>query len=148
MRKRFGFVPLAAVAVGVAAASRAEDTGAGLYAAHCAGCHDSGFGRAPPREALESLSPERVLDSLEKGSMIGPAVMLTVEERRSVSEYVAGRPLSGRANASPPPQAFCSAAPGALSLTGPEWRGWGAGQPTPASGMRRRRASRPPTCRG
>ena len=44
--------------------------GASVYRAACASCHDAGIDRAPDRAALMTMTPERVLASLESGSMI------------------------------------------------------------------------------
>jgi hypothetical protein len=34
------------------------------------GCHETGLERAPDRDALRAMSPERVLAALETGAMI------------------------------------------------------------------------------
>jgi polyvinyl alcohol dehydrogenase (cytochrome) len=116
----------AVLAVGVAAASQAQE-GARLYAERCAVCHDAALDRAPPRDTLASLSPERVLEALERGSMLTMAVGLSAEQRRLVSEYVAGESFAEEPDTLPPAAAFCSAGAPPLALEGPGWSGWGAG---------------------
>src|SRR5262249_6814048 len=75
----------------------AED-GANLYGRICATCHDTGFERAPSREALRAMSPERVLGALESGTMVSMTAGRTALERRAIAEFVTGkllgRPLS------------------------------------------------------
>jgi polyvinyl alcohol dehydrogenase (cytochrome) len=115
----------AGLAIGVAAASQAQE-GARLYAERCAVCHDAALDRAPPRDTLASLSPERVLEALESGSMLTMAVGFSAEQRRLVSEYVAGEPFAREPDTLPPASAFCSGEPPPVSLEGPAWSGWGA----------------------
>ena len=50
----------------------AED-GPTLYKQLCASCHDAGIERAPDRDALRAMSPERVLAALESGAMLSMA---------------------------------------------------------------------------
>ena len=68
----------------------AED-GASLYKQLCASCHDTGFDRAPDRDALRAMSPERVLAALESGPMISMASGRTGVERRAIAEFVTGK---------------------------------------------------------
>ncbi|HEU4617250.1 MAG TPA: PQQ-binding-like beta-propeller repeat protein [Gammaproteobacteria bacterium] len=115
----------AGLVVGVAAAAQAQE-GARLYAERCSVCHDAALERAPPRETLASLTPERVLEALERGSMITMAVGLSADQRRLVSEFVAGEPLADASSALPPAAALCAADAPPLKLQGPTWSGWGA----------------------
>ena len=54
----------------------AAQDGAALYTQSCASCHDSGFERAPDRDTLQAMTPERVLAALEGGSMV--SIIFTV----------------------------------------------------------------------
>ena len=45
-----------------------------LYKQLCASCHDAGLERAPDRDALRAMSPERVLAALESGVMLSMAI--------------------------------------------------------------------------
>ena len=65
------FIRAALVCLSITLATRlyAED-GAAIYQKHCASCHDSGAARLPGREALKRLSAERILTSLEGGTMM------------------------------------------------------------------------------
>lgn len=110
-----------------AQASDAPD-GAALYRNHCAACHDSGGGRAPGREALQRLSPERITLALESGTMMIMGQRRTAPERRAIAEFLAGR-LTGREPLEgPSPAAFCKDGATAWRdpLAGPHWNGWGA----------------------
>ncbi|HEY7448543.1 MAG TPA: PQQ-binding-like beta-propeller repeat protein [Vicinamibacterales bacterium] len=112
----FAFVGLAA----------AED-GPTLYKQLCASCHDAGLDRAPSRDALQTMGPERVLAALESGPMLSMASGRTGVERRAIAEYVTGKRFAEAFNATPPPKAMCRAMPGdfANPLNGPAWNGWG-----------------------
>jgi polyvinyl alcohol dehydrogenase (cytochrome) len=104
----------------------AED-GAALYKQLCASCHDAGTDRAPNREALQAMSPERVLAALERGPMLSMASGRTGTERRALAEFVAGKPFAEAVSTTPLPQAMCRAPVDrqANQLTGPLWNGWG-----------------------
>ncbi len=110
-----------------AGALSAQD-GPAVYRAACASCHDAGLQRAPNRAALELMSPERVLTSLESGSMVSMTAARSAMERRTVAEFVTGKSFQRALITRPSPQAMCSgAASGADSvLSGPTWNGWSA----------------------
>ena len=54
---------------------RGQDAAA-FYQTSCASCHDGGADRAPNRDALRAMNPERVLRALESGPMISMATGL------------------------------------------------------------------------
>ena len=68
--------------------------GAGLYKLLCATCHDGGNERAPARETLRQMTPERVLTAMESGPMLPMASNRTTGERRVLAEFVSGKRLS------------------------------------------------------
>ena len=104
----------------------AED-GPTLYTQLCASCHDTGLDRAPNRDALKAMTPERVLTALEKGVMLSMAAGRTGVERRAIAEFVTGKPFAQPLSMTPPPQAMCRTAAGDFAdpLSGPRWNGWG-----------------------
>ena len=102
----------------------AED-GATLYRQICATCHDGGADRAPTRESLQAMTPERVLAALETGAMITMTSRRTAAERRSIAEFVTGKSLSQKLDTGPKPEAICREGAGAITLNGPAWNGWG-----------------------
>ncbi len=101
--------------------------GAALYAENCAVCHATGANRAPVIEVLRSLSPERILETLEFGSMVAMTHGRTTAERRAMAEFAAGKPLGSPFTIEPPPAAMCPAGSPAFSLdrSQPVWNGWG-----------------------
>jgi polyvinyl alcohol dehydrogenase (cytochrome) len=114
------------VASSFASSAIAQD-GPSMYRAACASCHDAGIDRAPNRAALMAMTPERVLASLERGSMISMAAQRSIAERRAVAEFVTGKSLPPLVT-TPRPQAVCLAAKAgtfANPLAGPSWNGWG-----------------------
>ena len=108
----------------------AQDGGA-LYRRDCAGCHDAGVDRAPAREALATMTAERVLAAMESGPMLSMASRISGAERRAIAQFVTGKSLSARDLSTTPPQsAMCvtgAVQPGRFSapLTGRNWNGWG-----------------------
>ncbi len=104
----------------------AED-GPTLYKQLCASCHDTGLGRAPTRDVLRQMTPERVLAALESGAMLSMASGRTGVERRAIAEFVTGKPFAEAFSTRPSPQAMCRAAAGEFAnpLAGPAWNGWG-----------------------
>src|SRR5580704_4375401 len=116
---------LALLIIAVSAAS-AQD-GAASYKQNCASCHDAGVDRAPNREALQSMTAERVLAALESGAMISMASRSSAAERRAIAQFVTGKALSkSDVDMTPAPRSMCAAA-GSFTdpLTGPLWNGWG-----------------------
>lgn len=97
-----------------------------LYVRNCGQCHDGGNDRAPSREALRMMAPERVLAAMETGPMITMANNRTAAERRAIAEFLTNRSLSEPLVTTPSPQAMCRAGSGAFdSSRGPQWIGWG-----------------------
>jgi polyvinyl alcohol dehydrogenase (cytochrome) len=104
----------------------AED-GPSLFKQLCSSCHDAGLDRAPDREALRAMTPERVLAALESGVMLSMASGRTGVERRAIAEFVTGKSFTEALNTAPSPQAMCRASEGGFAdpLAGPRWNGWG-----------------------
>jgi polyvinyl alcohol dehydrogenase (cytochrome) len=94
-----------------------------VYQTNCAVCHKAGLDRAPNRETLALFGADQILAALERGSMVSMAVTLSSEQRRAVSEYLAGRPL-GALPRTPPVSAMCKG-PSAFTRSEPTWQGWG-----------------------
>src|SRR5262252_1180500 len=67
--------------------------GATIYKQNCAECHDKGVPRAANRDAMKQLSPAVVLRALESGSMAIQGAALTPVERRTIAEFLTGKPL-------------------------------------------------------
>ena len=92
--------------------SRSPKNGPSLYAQLCASCHDAGTDRAPDRDALRAMSPERVLAALESGAMLSMASGRTGVERRAIAEFVTGKSFAQPLSTTPSPQAMCRATDG------------------------------------
>ena len=108
-------------------APASADDGPTLYKQLCATCHDNGVGRAPTKDVLQAMTPERVLTAMESGAMLSMASGRTGVERRAIAEFVTGKTFSAPLDLSPSPQAMCRATPGEFAnpLNGPVWNGWG-----------------------
>ena len=74
--------------------------GIALFEEHCGQCHNApGPGsRAPNREALRQRTPEAILDALTTGSMAPNARSLSIEQKRTLAEFLAGRTLGSTAS--------------------------------------------------
>jgi mono/diheme cytochrome c family protein len=87
-RSVIGIAVVLAAAAGQARAQAPD--GADLYTRSCAQCHDSGENRAPLRDAFLSMPAERVMASMETGSMITMALNRTAGERRAIAAFLSG----------------------------------------------------------
>jgi polyvinyl alcohol dehydrogenase (cytochrome) len=124
---------VAAVALLVASClpALAQQSGAALYAQHCASCHDAGDqqSRVPNRSALQLMAFEHVLGIITSGSMADMTRGRTADERKAIASFV-----TGRSGSDPPPivgneaAAVCANRPLRFAglLEGPRWNGWGA----------------------
>jgi polyvinyl alcohol dehydrogenase (cytochrome) len=101
--------------------------GAALFKENCASCHEGGLDRAPSREALRAMPPERILAAMETGPMISMASRRSAAERRLIAEFVAGKALGSPMLTAPPASAMCpaGASPFPDPFSGPAWNGWG-----------------------
>jgi polyvinyl alcohol dehydrogenase (cytochrome) len=101
--------------------------GQGLYRAHCASCHEaSAQTRAPSRQTLQQLTPERILDALEaqSGAMIIQGLARTSAERRALAVYLSGKPF-GAEKPLDLSQTGCKQSTAFTEpLSGPVWNGW------------------------
>jgi polyvinyl alcohol dehydrogenase (cytochrome) len=109
--------------------ARAQD-GATLFKSYCATCHESGAtgdSRAPGRDILGQLTPEQILQALEKGAMKAQAAERSRAQRRALAEYLSGKRLGSEIPSAIPKSAFCAAgAPTPRNNLGsPAWNGWG-----------------------
>src|SRR5215471_2151030 len=110
-----------------AAASLAAQDAAAIYRQSCASCHDTGDNRAPTRDALRAMRPERVLAAMESGPMISMANRRTPGERRDLAEFLTGKSFDQPLDTKPSAKAMCSASSEAFTnpANGPTWNGWG-----------------------
>jgi polyvinyl alcohol dehydrogenase (cytochrome) len=107
-------------------AQESAPDGAALYQRHCSSCHDNGAARAPDREALRSMVPQRVLDALETGQMISMATGRSAAERRAIAEFVTGQSFADALPTTPAARAMCAGSPSGWSpAAGAVWNGWG-----------------------
>src|SRR5262245_57399602 len=81
----------------------AADDGPTLYKQLCASCHDAGTERAPSRDALRAMAPERVLTAMESGPMLSMAAGRTGVERRAIAEFVTGKSFAQALSTTPSP---------------------------------------------
>jgi polyvinyl alcohol dehydrogenase (cytochrome) len=128
IRTRWSVVALGCLVLCALAWPASADDGPTLYKQLCATCHDTGLNRAPTRDVLQAMTPERVLTAMESGAMLSMASGRTGVERRAIAEFVTGKTFSEAFSTTPSPQAMCKAAAGEFAnpLTGAMWNGWGA----------------------
>ena len=107
----------------VALPSAAAVSGEAIYQKRCAGCHDSGAERTPPRDALKQLSRSRILRTLDFGVMINIAYVLNREEREAVANYLGVE----HEDTPVPEQAYCADRTVNIGASpNPSWNGWSA----------------------
>jgi len=98
-----------------------------LYQRHCATCHEaSAQTRAPSRDALRQLTPERILDALEAitGVMSAQGLARTPAERRALALYLSGKPF-GTEKPFDLDRVGCREQTGFTEpLSRPNWNGW------------------------
>ena len=110
----------------VPAVAAAQD-GAALYKELCSSCHDTAVDRAPSREALRAMSPQRILDAMEAGPMVAMTQLRTASERRAIAEFASGRGFGTPFSIAPAPKAMCTTGRGSFTMTpaAPAWNGFG-----------------------
>ena len=95
MKHRFapGLVVVALLTTAISASGQtpAASDGTTIYKEVCAACHDAGFERAPGRDALRGMTPERILAALESGAMI--SMMAARREHLHCALFVTPVPL-------------------------------------------------------
>jgi polyvinyl alcohol dehydrogenase (cytochrome) len=104
--------------------------GEAVFNQTCSGCHKpenepGGAERAPKLETLRAYPPERILDALVTGKMQPYGALLQDQQRKDVSEWLAGRRLA-------PPDTSAAAMPnkcptGQAMGAKAGWNGWGNG---------------------
>src|SRR2546430_5694372 len=105
----------------IPALSAAPVSGEAVYKQRCAGCHDSGSGRVPPRDELKKLRVAQILRTLDFGVMNNIATKLRQDEREAVAAYL-GIPGD---TAKPAAAAYCTERTAKLSSAGKaQWNGW------------------------
>src|ERR1051325_12104949 len=120
---RCTIVAVVCIALLACAAPASAAEGPTLYKQLCATCHDKGAGRAPTRDVLQAMTPERVLTAMESGPMLSMASGRTGVERRAIAEFVTGKTFSTAFSTRPSPQAMCRTVTGEFAnpLTGSAW---------------------------
>jgi polyvinyl alcohol dehydrogenase (cytochrome) len=104
------------------------ESGFALFQAHCTGCHGNpAVERAPSPEAIRAMPPERIAAALETGGlMAAQGEVLTEPQRRSIAEFMSGRPIDsakvGAASAMPNQCRRNPPLPNPASR--PLWNGW------------------------
>ncbi len=120
-------LPLLGVS-GLAFGQAPAPDGAETFQRVCAACHvnPAPDSRAPNRDTLAELAPEAIVTTLTTGNMFRQGSVLTIAERRSVAEFLAGRPIGTAAASSDVGR--CTRVPAfKASTSSPTWNGWGNG---------------------
>jgi polyvinyl alcohol dehydrogenase (cytochrome) len=131
-------------AAGQAASASLEEasaTGAKIYSAYCASCHEAGGPPYVNRAVLKAATPDYIVYMLASGTMHAQGAALTESQRVAVAEYITGKPLTSSAAAQQKAAAAQCSSPAPQSFEGPEWNGWGVDldnsrfQPADAAGL-------------
>jgi polyvinyl alcohol dehydrogenase (cytochrome) len=116
----------AVVCVSANAFAQAPDAAA-IYQKSCASCHQQpgADSRAPNREGLRQFSPESILTALTTGNMYRQGYDLSDAEKKSVAEFLAGRPVGSPAPIAESARCTSPAPPMSDPARGSNWNGWG-----------------------
>ncbi len=126
MRYRIDLLISCLILFFIGAAELAAEDAATIYRQACASCHDTGENRAPARDALRAMRPERILAAMESGPMISMANRRTPAERRALAEFLSGKSFDQPLDTKPAAAAMCGAPSGPLTTTSDgSWNGWG-----------------------
>ncbi len=108
---------------------RGTEFGFAVFQQHCVSCHGNpAYERAPAPATLRAMSPERIYTALTTGAMKPIGDTLSEEDRRRVSESLAGQLLgSEQAGDAGKMPNRCPSNPPFQDAAGPQWNGWGNG---------------------
>src|SRR5215469_4836639 len=97
------------------------------YLNTCAVCHGR-VERAPTLETLQSLSPEKIYETITSGSMKAQAAKLTNEQKIKIAEFLSGRTLgvAESGDAKSMSNGCASNASVRDAHSAPSWNGWSA----------------------
>ncbi len=107
------------------AAALSATSGQAVYVKYCAACHEQTGARIPTRNALEGMSPARILRALDFGQMMSIAYPMRRDERDSVAAFLG----KGEDESALPASALCGADRRAMAgAQAVSWGGWGPAQ--------------------
>jgi polyvinyl alcohol dehydrogenase (cytochrome) len=124
-----GAAPPTAASPGAVPERRGTEFGFAVFQQHCVSCHGNpAFERAPAPATLRAMSPERIYSALTTGVMKPVGDTLSEEDRRRVSESLAGQLLgSDQAGDARKMPNRCPGNPLFHGAAEPQWNGWGNG---------------------
>jgi polyvinyl alcohol dehydrogenase (cytochrome) len=105
-----------------------EGAGATIFGNVCGSCHGiQGVNDAMSQDMLKQLTPEKLYESMTKGTMTkhADAASLTDDQRVAIAEWVSGRRLgSTESGAASTMSNVCPTHPPVANLSAPSWNGW------------------------
>jgi polyvinyl alcohol dehydrogenase (cytochrome) len=106
--------------------ANAQADGEQVFQRSCRTCHTgTSESRAPGPDALASVAPRAIIDSLVNGAMRVQGARLSGAERRAVAEYLTGTAVTGDVTGAAAGR--CAVAPSAdVTPAAGAWNGWGA----------------------
>ena len=108
---------------------RGTELGFAVFQQHCVSCHGNpAYERAPAPATLRTMSAERIYAALTTGVMKSVGDTLSEEDRRRVSESLAGQLLgSAQAGDAASMRNRCPSNPPLRHIGKADWNGWGNG---------------------
>jgi len=108
---------------------RGTELGFAVFQQHCVACHGNpAYERAPAPATLRAMSAERIYTALTTGVMKSVGDTLSEEDRRRVSESLAGQLLgSAQAGDAATMPNRCPSNPPVRAIGQANWNGWGNG---------------------
>ena len=104
------------------------ESGWATFQTRCSICHGNPtVERAPSPAAIREMSPEKIYDALATGAMQTQAQALTDQQKRTLAEFMSGRPLgsSRQGDARDMPNKCAANPPMSDPARSPAWNGWG-----------------------
>src|SRR5438552_3213000 len=108
------------------AAAQSESAGVAQYFNNCASRHESTdpAHQAPRTSVLKQMTPERVLDVLNNGSMRSNAAALSDADKRIIAEWVGGRKIDNESVGTAEKMTnLCSSHPPVRESSASAWNG-------------------------
>jgi polyvinyl alcohol dehydrogenase (cytochrome) len=123
----FGLMPAAGLPQDTSLDEADLAEGEAHYRVLCAECHEGALLEAPRRAAFELFTPERIVETLEFGSMSTAGMALTRDQKRKIAYYLTGERFDESRTDVASFTCQSSMTPSSTLSQAVAWNGWGGG---------------------